>query len=382
MLGKTRTPRLRVGNEYHARKCVDVDGTILIITLWILSILTVFAVSVGHRMSLEVRLAEYQIDNLRLLNICSSAIHRAVFEKEKELETAFSDKVDALSEGWSNNPETFKEKKFGDGKFTVGYNLKEKEADEDYVILYGMSDESSRININEAGRDILKALIEPYVESEQAALGIAAAIIDWRDENIDPQLVNGAFVGQEDYISIGLSYECKNKPFDTVEELLLVEGIDQKIFNGIKDYVTVYGDGKININTASFAVLDSLFRNKFTELAGKIIEYRKGIDGISGTDDDRWFVNGSLVIDREEKGLVETKNLDGAFSPDPYFAATSEEWGEIQKLSKGDEPILKVNSYVFRADVSGSIRKLRKNVMCVVQIKQNQPAEVLYWHEN
>lgn len=349
-------------------------------TLWLLAILTIFAVGVGHRMSLEIRLSEYQLDRLKLLNMCVSAIQRIISEKENELKSAMSDKVDALSEDWSNNPEIFKDYSFGDGKFSIRYDLMENT--EDSVSLYGMSDECSRININKASVQILKNLVQPHLENEDSALKLAGAIIDWRDENKDPSIVNGIFVGCEDYAAEGLLYECKNRRFESIEELLFVAGMDDKIFERIKNFVTVYGDGKININTAPYDVLNAVFSDKFPDLAGKIIAYRKGTDEISGTDDDRWFVKGSLVIDREEKGLVETKNLDGPVTQDPYFALTNQEWDALRKSSSGESLVLKVNSDTFRANVFGSIRNFTKNVVCVIKIKLNEPTEILYWNED
>jgi len=44
----------------------------------------------------------------------------------------------------------------------------------------------------------------------------------------------------------------------SVEELLSVAGIDREVYNTLLPYVTVYGDGSININTADVPVLMSL----------------------------------------------------------------------------------------------------------------------------
>ena len=41
------------------------SGTILITTLWILTILSILAVGIGFRVSIEARLSKYTMDNLK-----------------------------------------------------------------------------------------------------------------------------------------------------------------------------------------------------------------------------------------------------------------------------------------------------------------------------
>jgi DNA uptake protein ComE-like DNA-binding protein len=48
------------------------------------------------------------------------------------------------------------------------------------------------------------------------------------------------------------------RPFSTINEVLLVEDVTNDIFSLFKDSITVYGTGKVNINTASKAVLIAL----------------------------------------------------------------------------------------------------------------------------
>ena len=54
--------------------------------------------------------------------------------------------------------------------------------------------------------------------------------------------------------------------------LVLVEGLTKDIFDKFKDYITVYGTGKVNINTAPKEVLLALGLDE--GLVGNIINYR------------------------------------------------------------------------------------------------------------
>jgi hypothetical protein len=78
------------------------------------------------------------------------------------------------------------------------------------------------------------------------------------------------------------------------EELLLVEGMTQEIYNGIKDSITAFGAGAININTSpkdSFLALGMR-----DALITPIFDFRNGPDGKEGTEDDRVFASTSEII--------------------------------------------------------------------------------------
>lgn len=118
-------------------------------------------------------------------------------------------------------------------------------------------------------------------------------IIDWIDKN---QFSNGG-------VEIYTDYPAKNGKIDTLEELRLINGIDQQIFNGIvengefkpglRSLLSPYSDGKVNVNTASKWVLMSLDQDIDEALADAIIAYRKNrpfknlndlnlVDGVTG----------------------------------------------------------------------------------------------------
>jgi hypothetical protein len=87
---------------------------------------------------------------------------------------------------------------------------------------YGLVDEASKININEAPLAVLKEL--PGMTDE-----FAAAIIDWRDEDDDVS-TDGA--ESETYAAKQPGYACKNGPFESIEELALVNGATRTILYG------------------------------------------------------------------------------------------------------------------------------------------------------
>ena len=89
-------------------------------------------------------------------------------------------------------------------------------------LAYGLVSEAGKLNLNTATKDMLQAL--PGMTE-----AIAAAIIDWRDEDLEP-LPYGA--EDETYSRKTPPYRAKNADFESIEELLLVEGMDEDLLYG------------------------------------------------------------------------------------------------------------------------------------------------------
>lgn len=96
------------------------------------------------------------------------------------------------------------------------------EMDRENTPLFALVDEASKLNLNTAAPEMLEWLPDMTPE-------LAAAIVDWRDADSDPQ-PGGA--ESEAYVSEDPAYECKNAPFETVEELRLVKGFTWALLYG------------------------------------------------------------------------------------------------------------------------------------------------------
>lgn len=255
-------------------------GAILIITLWILAILTILSVGVAGRMGLELKLTGFYRDNMKALYLTKAGIVRAVAIVDAKDKT-----VNSLKDTWSNNPEDtdplFKQTKVGDaGTFTVSYSFGGER------IFYGVQDEERRVNINTAPKEVMQRLME-YLNPDIGDAGeLAASIEDWRDA--DATRKDGT--PEYDYSAEG--YPRRDNYFDVAEEVLLIKGMTPEIFNKIKDYITVYPktSAKLNVNTATLPSLVALGLSPGPEdKARQIIAERAGDDGIEGTTDDKPF---------------------------------------------------------------------------------------------
>jgi len=171
-----------------------------------------------------------------------------------------------------NRKITRNKKKQGEGQWIPGnepYSVQIGERNCDVHI----SDESGKININkitdETRPSFIKFLLALKVEEHVAQI-ITDSILDWVDDD-DLHHVNGA--EKNYYMSLPEPYEPKNGLFELIEELTLVKGVTPQIYEMLREHVTVYGAGKINVNFASKEVL--LYVPDITpEIVDAIIQYR------------------------------------------------------------------------------------------------------------
>jgi general secretion pathway protein K len=115
---------------------------------------------------------------------------------------------------------------------------------------------------------------------EPIGYGIVPAIIDWIDE--DNRMTCLEFIERQNtgaesdyYLGREPPYLCANRPLETPEELLLVKGFTAQVYRRLAPYVTVYGDGRVNINTAPKQVIESLCEQMDPALTQVIVERRR-----------------------------------------------------------------------------------------------------------
>ena len=239
-------------------------GMVLIIVLWSLFFLGALALAIAAYVRPQLSLAGRLNDSALARVLAESGVKRAM----AQINNGTTLSVDTLKEFVPGGPFDFKTQGAGGGTFS-----------------YTLIDEERKLNINTASEDILKRLFTIIAGlAPQQAEDITAAILDWRQPG-EGARKNGA--KSDYYQALTPSYPCKKGPFDVPEELLLVKGMTSEIFKNIKNEITIYGTGCININTADPPVLRSL--GITAALADKIINYRNGNDGWPATNDDRIF---------------------------------------------------------------------------------------------
>ncbi|MFA5118404.1 MAG: hypothetical protein WC695_06085 [Candidatus Omnitrophota bacterium] len=323
-------------------------ASILIIALWSLFLLTVFAVQLGFGVRQKLTLAKRLEGRAQLCSGAEAGVKKAIAFMLNETEK----KCHALKEPWSNNQDYFKMIEIGDATVNICYNRGTGE------LRYGLIDEERKININKADITILSRIfIAAGVLDEEQSQELAASIIDWRDADSALSISTGS---AEDsyYKNLKYPYDAKNADFEVLDELLLVKEVTQSLFNRVSPFLTVFGNGKININTASREVLLAIGFSE--DLAEKVLLLRNGKDGLEATEDDEVFLSAADIVPM----VSEAYNLSPA---------------EVASLSALVENSLQVQSgnFMVRSVAASHSGRNSAEVRCVI----NKKGEILYWRQ-
>jgi general secretion pathway protein K len=262
-------------------------GSILIIALWVTCFLATLAVIISGVVKQKVRAAKHLNERAQSRYIAEAGIKRASIFLASMPAQAFY----ALKDTWSSNPELFRQISVGQGTCSIIYQP--QDAPVATAMRYGMIDEERKININLADIETLRRLFQVVLGCDEAnARDMAACIIDWRDADNQEAVPMG---GAEDSYYLGLThpYRAKNAPFESMDELPLVKGFERDVAARVEPFLTLYGSGQVNVNTASVQALIAL--GMAQETASNIIRYRKGPDETEGTGDDLVFAEPSAI---------------------------------------------------------------------------------------
>ena len=269
------------GGCYRGRN----QGAILIIALWSLGFLAVFALTLSTIVRQKIELLSRLENRNKVHLVAEGGVTKAIAILKRDFE--INARLSAANKvNWYNNQKDFKNIALGDGFCDVRYSYSDMGMRYPQE-RYGFTDEESKININKTNAAILKNLIKNIFNwADIDASKLANAIIDWREYGESE--ISG-FFSDEYYENLEYPYPPKKGEFEALEELLLVKGVSEEIFEGLLPFVTIYGDGKVNVNTASRAVLLALGVKE--EMVDLILSARRGPDGIEATEDDHIFLD-------------------------------------------------------------------------------------------
>lgn len=243
---------------------MDFKGSLLVIAIWALTTFSLLGIGVARITSSQLRLVGRFEERVASAALAHAAVRHAWALRQ-------DDKTPYETAG---ELRTEQQQELGRGAF--GYRL---------------IDEESRIHLNRATQEILARV--PGLNLD-AAVAMTSSTL---------------------------------RPFHVKEELRLIEEITEPMYQQASPFLTVYGSGAVNINTAAPEVLRALgLEDRLVEL---IVAFRAGEDGEVGTADDGVF---------EEAGAI-VKTLRSA---SPLFAA--QEAVLIQLISQG---LLGVRSTTF-----------------------------------
>ncbi|HWB05263.1 MAG TPA: hypothetical protein VG796_19680 [Verrucomicrobiales bacterium] len=155
-----------------------------------------------------------------------------------------------------------------------------------------LTTEGTHLAINLLGsnlrqRRFAERLFESWGMDSKQARTLADSIADWIDPNDKPR-TQGA--EREYYMTLGRPDFPYNRPFDNLDDLLLVRGFNEAdhLHPDWRNAFTLFGDGTIDVHMASPAMLAVLFDVTPAEVS-RFTSARLGHDGVADTIDDPRF---------------------------------------------------------------------------------------------
>lgn len=324
----------------------------MILTMWTLFFLAALAVAVGSVVSANVNMA------VRLRTWSGATLLArggAEFAMNEILRS--TNGYDGVSDAeWNSAVSSFKDNRsLPGGVFNLRYEL--ETASGGFTTNCGVLGEECRINLNSASPALLTALFEfiggvNHTEAEE----LAACVVDWRDEDDDVS-VGGA--ERSYYQNQPSSYVCRNGPLRVVSELRLVKGVAQEVFAKVERFATVFGSGKINLNTAGPSVLRCVAMasggNEIT--AGGLVD--------------------KLVRHRERGGVF--KAPDGNAIKAAVGDLLPDEDGLFNRMT----PFVDIRSTCFRGLCEGRSEGMGANdARTAIFVFDREAGDTLYWHED
>ncbi len=193
-------------------------GSVLVGLLWCLALLAIIVLGILHTASLDLRIVKNQGDAIQAHYLAVAGVEKA---KALLYEDSLLRKRSAKNHTGElyDSPEQFREVRLGRGEFSV---FRQGRRDEGGRILYGVTDEASKIKVNQASAEELGKLYGMTPD-------IAAAIIDYRDED---NVVTPGGAESEYYASLQPPYLPRNGPLQTMRELLMIRGVTRELLFG------------------------------------------------------------------------------------------------------------------------------------------------------
>ncbi len=303
-----------------------------ILAVLIIATLTALALGFSEESTIAVTLSSFSLDRFEAELLAGSGVHVSL----GRLASDPNPEVDTLEEAWA--------------EFTPP--PLERSGENERTVSGRIADESGKFNVNSLLNDeggVDEAHAERFLRLMEN-LGFekdrGVPLLDWLDGD-GVERMNGA----ESYYYQGLEtpYRCHDGPLSTIDELFLIKGLPRLEGEGekgevpmdIRDYLTVYSDGRININTAPPQVLESLSPKMDRGVGEAIVSYRR---------------------DRPFQDPEDLKRVPGV----------------SEEMFSGVSPWLSVTSVAFTIEVRAVCREASSMVRAVAERKEGN-LEMIYW---
>lgn len=183
-------------------------GVALIMVLWMIMVMMTMAGTLIYAVKTETQLVSYARATAQARSFAEAAAHYTVMQLFLPVDQRTL-KLGGTASTWTHD----------------GYGVE--------IRVIG---ENGLIDINQANRALLQAVLKELGVIDQEAETLLDAIEDFRDPD-DLKRLKGA--EDQDYKTAGLDYGAKDAPFERIEELQQVLGITPLLYQGLARYLSV-----------------------------------------------------------------------------------------------------------------------------------------------
>lgn len=352
------------------------NGIVLVIVIIIVAILTILVADLIYFTQIDREISGNTTDEVKARYIAKSGVHVAAgtlkaqpLEDLDEIASTLATSSDYSTGFWAISVPFFP---VGDG--TVSVTVVDERAK---VNLNALVDDSS----NRVDQQVLVQLQELFKfldVDESKSERFIASLTNWLDRQLEGAENNQDSSGANSEFYAGLKnpYSIKDGSLDTVQEILLIDGMDEEFFNKIKDYVTVYPrDKKINFSTAPKVVIMAAIKASTVPA----IEGQGNPDTEDVSDDSAEQIADEIIAAREEAPVIDQKKArEIATGVDSTSAISAGLIGVI--VNSGYSDMFSVKSVGSLGEANPTKRIIEAILMKTNENNQNK-VEIISWKE-
>lgn len=346
-------------------------GSALVLVLWIIGMLSMMVTSFAFDAHLEGKVVSYSRKRLKAEQFAISGFELAKSYLRHSAEITGNE----TDEEKEDDPRYSTARDLRNGRpVRIDYTFTGTSGEEEGTVSVNIEPEDARRNVNKLTEEDWERLLESIGMPETYWPDLIDSFFDWTDED-DYERENGAET--EDYYERqDPPYGAANAPLDSVRELLLIRGFTEAVLtggaydpdrrgdtstvisNGVERLLSVYGDGKVNINSvpddpSGWMLLMSIPGVEDEDVARAILEERELGENLNASDED----------------LHAFTSLEDARS---RLANIVEDNGFFANIAIG--------SQIFRITCIGAVGRVSKRVSAVV-FSDGDIWRILRWEE-
>lgn len=305
------------GGGVQARRADQ--GSLLIITLWIVLVLSMLAVAIGRYLSIELQLVKYRIAREQAKAFARGGIYLAMQRLADDAQQA-GEPYDWLGDDWASFPS----ESGADPSTWVlpippdGLGASPPAG----ALRIRITDEERKLNLNDAATPLIARLLE-----NEAA---AQAFVDYRDADAD-----GPSENLPEHVP---PYVAKNAPIVSLAELANIPGLPPEALEPLRQWgsCTLPSASTTNLNTVGPEVLRAAGVGEGA--IGLIQRFREGADGPAAREQGGIFTQSGIAVLqtlKDHAGVDLTGTPDGNVLASARFGTASQTFTIIAEAVAG-----------------------------------------------